>query len=78
MTKTIVERFVIGGRNGHPSMPSDKLQRALGAEIQIDISSQTLCVPTDNGMTKASKGDTIVCYDDGSYDVERGEAWEEL
>lgn len=68
--KKIVEKFVIGGRNGHPSMPSDKLQRAIGSEIAIDVINQTLFVPTDNGFKTARKGDTIICYSDGTYDVE--------
>lgn len=69
MTKTIVERFLIGGSAGHPSMPSDKLQRAIGSEIAIDVINQTLFVPTDNGFKTARKGDTIICCSDGTYDV---------
>ena len=69
--KKIVERFLIGGSSIGPSMPSARLQRAIGREIEIDILSQTLLVPTSTGRVRASKGDRIICYDDGSYEVER-------
>ncbi len=71
MSKTIVERFLIGGSAHHASMPSVKLQEALGSEIWIDVELQLLSVPTSNGRKTASKGDTIICYSDGTYDVER-------
>ena len=71
MSKTIVERFLIGGTNGRPSMPSEALQRALGSTIAIDVINQVLHVPTKKGYIAARKGDTILYYSDGSYDVER-------
>jgi hypothetical protein len=52
-------------------MPSIKLQKALGSEIWIDVELQQLSVPTDSGRKIANKGDTIICYSDGTYDVER-------
>lgn len=70
--KKIVERFIIGGTNIRPSMPSDELQRALGTIIQIDMFSQELHVPTDSGTVTAKPGDTILCYDDGTFEVEKG------
>ena len=70
MSKAIVERFLIGGSAHHPSMPSDKLQKALGSEIWVDVELQQLSVPTDSGRKIANKGDTIICYSDGTYDVE--------
>ncbi len=70
MSKTIVERFLIGGSAHHPSMPSVKLQKAIGSEIWVDIHLQQLSVPTDSGRKIANKGDTIICYSDGTYDVE--------
>lgn len=73
MSKTIVERFLIGGSAGHPSMPSTALQRAFGNEIEIDVMRQEMRVPTENGYKIAVKGDTIICYSDGSYDVEEEE-----
>ena len=48
MSKTIVERFLIGGSAHHPSMPSVKLQKAIGTEIWVDIHLQQLSVPTDS------------------------------
>jgi hypothetical protein len=51
-------------------MPSDKLQKALGSEIWIDMELQQLSVPTDSGRKIANKGDAIICYSDGTYDVE--------
>ena len=68
--KKIVERFKIGGTNGRPSMPSDALQRALGAVIKIDMFTQTLRVPTESGYITARKGDAVLCYDDGTFGVE--------
>lgn len=72
MNKTIVERFLIGGNNIRPSIPSPALQKAFGNEIQIDVINQTLYVPTENGITKATKGDTIICFSNGTFDVEKG------
>lgn len=69
--KRVVERFKVGGTNGHPSMPSDRLQAAIGREIQVDIMAHTLGVPTDDGIKIADVGSTIICYSDGTYDVER-------
>lgn len=71
MTKAIVERFLIGGSAGHPSMPSTALQRAFGNEIEIDVMRQEMRVPTENGHKIAIKGDTIICYSDGTYDIQR-------
>ena len=68
--KTVVERFKIGGTNCRPSMPSDALQRALGSTIAIDMINQILHVPTERGYITARKGDTILCYDDGTFEVE--------
>lgn len=68
--KKIVERFIIGGTNGRPSMPSDALQRALGSTIAIDMINQVLHVPTERGYITARKGDAILCYDDGNFEVE--------
>ena len=70
MSKTIVERFLIGGSAHHASMPSVNLQKALGSEIWIDVKLQQLSVPTDSGRKIANKGDMIICYSDGTYDVE--------
>ena len=72
MNKTIVERFLIGGGANHPSMPSPTLQRALGTKIGIDIDLHILYVPTSEGTKAAGKGDTILCFKDGTFDVERG------
>ena len=67
----VVERFRIGGQpNGSPSMPSAVLQRAIGSTIRVDIANHTLTVPTLKGFKLAYPGDTIICYDDGTYDVE--------
>ena len=71
MNKTIVERFLIGGSAHHPSMPSSTLQKALGTKIAVDVINHTLFVPTDNGYQSARKGDTILCFNDGTFDVER-------
>ena len=69
--KKIVEKFRIGGNPTGPSMPSAKLQRAIGSVIGVDIINHTLSVPTDVGIKVAAVGDTIICYDDNSYDVEK-------
>lgn len=72
MNKKVVERFKIGGSAGHPSMPSAVLQRAIGTEILVDIESQKLIVPTEKGNIEAVKGDTIICFSDGTFEVEKG------
>lgn len=70
--KKIVERFKIGGSAGHPSMPSNMLQRAIGTIIEVDIASKILYVPTSKGYVAAARnGDTIICYDDYTFDVEK-------
>lgn len=67
----IVERFRIGGQpDGSPSIPSSTLSQALGTKIKVDIQNQVLIVPTTKGYKMASAGDTVVCFDDGSFDVE--------
>lgn len=60
----IIESFTVG--NG---MPSERLQRALGNEIGIDVVRQELYVPVGEEMKIASVGDTIQCYENGTYDV---------
>lgn len=70
MDRQIVERFLIGGSAHHPSMPSVALQKALGTIIKVDIENQTLIVPTADGYVRAKKGDTVICYNDGTYGVE--------
>lgn len=67
MSKAIVESFTIG--NG---IPSERLQRALGSEIKIDVANQELYVPVGKEIKIASVGDTIQCYEDGTYDVLKG------
>lgn len=67
--KAIYDSFTIGGKNGHPSLPGDKLQRMIGSTIRVNVGKQVLFVPTDRGEIMASKGDTIVLYEDGSLDV---------
>lgn len=70
--KTVVERFKIGGSAGHPSMPSNMLQRAIGTKIEVDIANKTLYVLTSKGHIAAARnGDTIICYDDCTFDVEK-------
>ena len=70
----IAEWFVIGGRNGEPSMPSVVLQKALGSIIRIKIEDHTLTVPTLHGYKVAYVGDTIIRYEDGTFGVEHKEA----
>ena len=60
----IIESFTVG--NG---MPSERLQRALGNEIGIDVVRQELYVPVGEEMKIASVGDTIQCYEDGTFYV---------
>ena len=71
MNKTSFARFLIEGSAHHPSMPSSTLQKALGTKIGIDRDLHILYVPTSEGTKAAGKGDTIICYSDGTYDVER-------
>ena len=54
-------------------MPGAKLQRMLGSRIAIDIESQTLYVPTKQGIVQARRGDRVLLYDDNSLEVERHE-----
>jgi len=70
MDKQIVERFLIGGSAHHPSIPSAALQKAIGTIIKVDIENRTLIVPTADGYVRAKIGDTVICYDDGTYGVE--------
>lgn len=68
----IVERFRVGGnRIGGPSLPSSTLQKALGTIIRVNIESHTLTVPTREGYKTAHVGDTILCYEDATFDVEK-------
>lgn len=69
----VIDGFTIGGTKNGPSMPGAKLQRMLGSRIAIDIESQTLYVPTKQGIVQARRGDRVLLYDDNSLEVERHE-----
>lgn len=65
----IIDSFTIGGTAAGASMPGAHLQRMLGTRISINIETHTLTVPTPYAWITASKGDTIVLYDDDTLDV---------
>lgn len=70
MDKKIVNRFTIGGTAAGPSIPSGAISRALGKEIGIDMIGHRLYVPVGGCFKVAEPGDTIVAYEDDSFDVE--------
>ncbi|MDO4649902.1 MAG: hypothetical protein Q4B26_14780 [Eubacteriales bacterium] len=65
-----VSRFTVGGTAAGPSIPAGPIAAALGTKIIIDMFSKSLIVPTTDGMKRANQGDTVVAYEDGSFDVE--------
>lgn len=69
----IIDSFTIGGTSAGASMPGVYLQRMLGTRIFINMEAHTLTVPTPYGRIIASKGDTIVLYDDDTLDVFGGD-----
>lgn len=68
----IIDSFTIGGTPAGASMPGTYLQRMLGTRIHINMETHTLTVPTPYAWITASKGDTIVLYDDDTLDVISG------
>lgn len=76
MSKTVVERFKIGGNTNRypvtPSMPSIKLQNAFSRIFRIDAVNRILYVPTESGIKQAKVGDVIIRFSDETYDVEKG------
>lgn len=67
----IIDSFTIGGTEVGASLPGAKLQGMLGSRIAIDLATQTLYVPTKQGIVQARRGDRVVLYDDNSLEVER-------
>lgn len=68
MERKIIERFTVGGTKSGPNLPSSRaLQDALGT--RIIVTGRMLIVPTPTGTKVAQRGDTILVYDDNSFDV---------
>lgn len=70
MSRKEISRFTVGGTEAGASIPSGVIQRALGTKIMIHIGTRVLDVPTPTGMKRAEVGDTIIAYDDDTFDVE--------
>ncbi len=70
MSKKIKEIFVVGGTPEGPSIPQECIQEALGKVIAIDIITRSLIVPTEQGIKVARPGDSIIAYEDKTFDVE--------
>lgn len=67
----VIDSFTIGGTKAGASLPGAKLQGMLGSRIAINLATQTLYVPTKQGIVQARRGDRVVLYDDNSLEVER-------
>lgn len=66
----VISKFTIGGTEAGPSITSGIFQRAIGNEIRVNTCKHELYVPTKYGRKTARPGDTVVAYDDNSFDVE--------
>lgn len=69
--RTEVDRFTVGGTMAGASLPGKVIQQALGSTIEIDIIGHRLFVPTPTGTKVATKGNCVVAYNDGTFEVEK-------
>lgn len=67
----IVNRFTIGGfgRNDGQVSPSEFFRTLCSVRIKINVFSHTVSVPTLKGYVDATVGDTILEFEDGTFDV---------